>query len=287
MNWKIFSLAIAAALLLPYASAGNATPSGVPTFLGASVLVSKATYYAPYPVSPGTLFDLWVRVANPGKGTDPAVRGIECRVEPRFPFYAADPSDKLSWDVGALASEQQVILKFKLRADENAVPGDSELVFSCKSAGRDWTQVKLGVSVEARNPVVEISSAVQEPARISPGGSGKLSFTLENRADAVLRNIQLKLDLSSADLPLSPTKSTGDAYLAKLSAREKGELSFDVLVPPSGKTGVYKVPVSLSYEDELGNSYSRSSTVSAVVYAPPEVMVSVDRSDELTAGKQG
>jgi hypothetical protein len=287
MNWKIFSLAIVAVFLLPFASAANSTPTGVPTFLGASVLVSKATYYEPYPVSPGTLFNLWVRVQNPGKGSDPAINGVECKVNSKFPFYSADPKDSLVWNIGSLGPEQQVILKFNLRADENAVPGDNDLLFSCRSAGRDWTPVKLGIAVEVRNPVLEIASVVQEPTQFSPGSTGKLVFTLENRADAVLRNIQLKLDLSSADLPLSPIKSSGDAYFAKLSAREKGELTFDMLVPPSAKTGVYKIPVSLSYEDELGNGYSRDSTVSAVVYAPPQMMVSVDRSDVLTAGKQG
>ena len=50
---------------------------------------------------------------------------------------------------------------------------------------------------------------------------------------------------------------------------------------------MYKIPVSLSYEDELGNEYERDSTVSAVVYAPPQVMVSIDRSEVLTAGRQG
>src|SRR3989344_5551303 len=112
MNWKIFSLAIVAAFLLPLASAENSTPTGVPTFLGASVLVSKATYYEPYPVSPGTLFNLWVRVQNPGKGSDPAINGVECRVNSKFPFYPADPADDLVWNIGSLGPEQQVILKF-------------------------------------------------------------------------------------------------------------------------------------------------------------------------------
>lgn len=285
---KIVFVSLLVLLLLgSFAAAVNATPSGLPLAVAGSVRVSPATYYEPYPVQPGGLFDFWVRVENSGKSTDAAVRDIECRLAVKFPFSSADPSDDLKRWVGSLAPTQAALLKFRLKASETAAEGNNELALECRSENTAWTQATLGISVRTTNPVAQIIGAELQPSEFAPGSRGLLKVAVQNKASADLKNVQVKLDFSSASLPLSPLHSSGEAFVTQVAAGGQGAFSFEIAVQPKAGAGVYKLPVTLSYEDEHGGKYSRDSTLSITVNAPPQLLASVDRTDSLQKGAKG
>ncbi len=264
----------------------NATPAGAPTFLG-PILVSQATNYEPFPVEPGELFDFWVRVENPGAPRYLEIPGVECQLVQRFPFAPAEPSDELRRFVGTLGPSQVALLKFKMRADENAASGKNDLTLRCRTSSVDWTSIDLGVFVQVRDPVLSVEGVNATPAEFVPGGSGSLEVTLENKASVSLRNVQVKLDLSSPSLPVSPEKSSGDAFIERVPAKQKGVAAFSLITSPSAEAGVYKLPGSLAYQDDSGTKFARNFTLAVVVDSPPNVLFSLERSDVLRPGSKG
>jgi|GEM_PF-6976018 len=282
---QAISMAIIAITLFAGASAAASTsPTGLPIIMGNALYVSSETYYEPSPIAPGSNFEFWVRVENKASSEAGMLRNVQCRIDAKFPFSSADPSDALVKDIGTLARNQQVQLDFRLRADDNAVDGDNRLFLSCRSDGGEWTQVELKLKVQSDNAALLVSQATTNPAEITPGGVGTLQLTLRNTASSTLRNVRIALGLSDLSIPVSPSGTSSDAYVEKIAAKAAGKVEMELFVGPTAQTGIYSLPIMLNYEDQLGNHYSHNTTVSLVIYSKPEILISVDRTDVLRSG---
>lgn len=281
--------AIALTLLFAgLATATSSTPSNLPLFLS-GVEVSQATYYQPAPVQPGGSFDFYVRVLNPaseGGITPPSVNGVLCQVNAHYPFFPLYPDDDLLQNIGTLQSGQQVQLDFKMRAASDAPQGDDNLFFSCMSANNGWTQAQLPVQVAYGNAVLQITGVQSTPQDIPPGSTSTMVLTLQNQANEQLDDVNVFLDLSSPSLPVSTLGTTGDANLGSIAALGNTSTQFQLIADPDATPGVYKIPVYLTYQDPAGTVYSRNSTISAVVYAPPQVTATLDSTQLAYSGEQ-
>ena len=280
-NFKFLFSIIAILLLLPLASAFEQNFT-LPTIEPTGANVQAVSFkYEPYPVEPGEQFELWVKVQNIGEHDATAAR---CRLDIDYPFslYQGD----LEKSLGVLGTGEFAIMTYKLKVDENAADGDNEITFQCTdSVGGKWKVKLLTVRVQTRYQTLNVVDVRTVPDFIEPGKSGQLFFTLENRADSSMKDIKIKIDFSS--VPLAPLGGIGEQKLRRINSSSSADISFNLTALPEASGGVYKVPVLLSYTDDLGTAYSVNGTVIVEINSKPDLEIIVDSTTITTNNKLG
>jgi hypothetical protein len=111
-------------------------------------------------------------------------------------------------------------------------------------------------------------------------------------------NVKLDLGLSSIQavtgqeaallyeaLPFAPTTSSNEKRVVALKPGQSVDVTYDLTVYPDATSRVYKLPVMVTYKDELDNEYSKEEIIGIVVGAEPDIYVVIDSTD-LIAGKK-
>ncbi len=141
-----------------------------------------------------------------------------------------------------------------------------------------------------------------EPERLTPGNTGRLNIKIKNLADSEMDNVNVKLDLTLSTLsaiaggtsqasllyealPFAPTTSSTEKRISRMRPGETVLVSYDLTVYPDAISRVYKVPVILTYSDEIGAEYTKNDIIGITVGAKPDLYVVIDQSD-LVAGKK-
>ena len=260
----------------------------------------------PDPVTPGQYVELRFRVHN--DQTNTLARNVHVRVLPSYPFSAVSgsPTEVSLGDLpGTTLRNEMITVKFKLKVDENAVEGDIPLKLEYSFNNISVTQefdVRIQ-TVDANLGIVSISSS---PEEILPGEMTKLSVRFRNFADSTMRDISLKLDFGYSHLldestAITPTESinafnslpfvpVGSSSEQKLSVLEPGEeytFTYNIMTYTDAESKVYKVPVQITYHDEVGTNYTKQDIVGLVVGGEPEIYGIVDDSTLARGGRSG
>ncbi len=280
MGSKLKKLNTTAWLLASFLALASFTVAATP-LLGGTLSLS-ALKYEPYPAEPGQYIDLWVDILNSVATSD----NVECALEPVFPF-SLDANDNATRYVGQLLVGQSVVLKYKLRVDSKAVFGDNEISFKCRSKPGDWTSTKFSITVKPKDVVVSVTKIETEPFEIEPGKEALVKVHIKNQASSAVRDVALKIDLSSPTIPLAFVKSGSEQRLQYLSAGEEKILEFNVLAASDAAAKLYKTTLSLSYVDDAGNKYSRDDSIAFLINAKPEIFAELESTEILRAGQSG
>lgn len=251
------------------------------SLLGGTLSLS-ALKYEPYPAQPGQYTVLWVNVLNSAATSS----NVECMIDPAFPF-SLDTNDSATRYIGQLLAGQSVVLKYKLRVDAKAVFGDNEISFKCRSKPGDWNSIKFSITVQPTDVVVSITKVETTPFEISPGQEATVRVFVKNQASSTVRDVSLKLDLSSLTLPFAFVKSAGEQRLQYLDPGEEKALNFEIMSASDAVAKLYKTTLNLSYSDQAGKSYSRSDSIGLLINAKPELTADLESADILRPGQNG
>ncbi|MDY6776744.1 MAG: COG1361 S-layer family protein [Candidatus Nanohaloarchaea archaeon] len=267
---RLLVLAVFLALVLPAASAQRKS---------VDVDVQKIKT-EPVPLQTSEYADIWLKVENNGslKAED-----VTLEYKPTFPF-SVDPDEQTRWNIGTLYSGQTYHVHLQVKVDENAVSGTNRLEFRWTSGtGDTWITEKVPVEVRTDDAALAVRE-VGFPANVAPGTSNTMTLTVENLADSYLKNIDVSLDLSG--LPFATAETTRER-IQKLAPGKTSEVSFTLVSDQSAENGVYKLPITLQYENEAGTSFTREQTTGIVVGGSSNLQVSVDERDLYTPGSTG
>ncbi len=136
---------------------------------------------------------------------------------------------------------------------------------------------------------VSITDVSTSPAEVSPGEIIKVTLEVENIFDYDIYNLNVKLDLSGEDVPFAPYQSSSEKFLDELESDENEDFEFKLIVLPNTHTGIYKIPVEMSYSYEKGNNTlpeEKTELISITVNSKPELKISLDDSVVLIRGKE-
>jgi hypothetical protein len=294
---------VSAALLLFTLLLVASAIADVDTYVsGPSIRVSMISQ-DPDPVKPGEYLELRWMVIN--MGSTP-LQDVEFMLVSDYPFQMLGNDDgvrQLGTIQGHQKGEEGVVLYYKVRIDEDASEGINELTLMYRFTGvDDWTKLgNFDVRVQSVDAAVVIESVSLEPERITPGNSGRLTLKITNLADSLMKDINVKLDLMLETmpqpttgteaalrydaLPFVPTSSSSEKRIASLKPGESVLVDYDLMVYPSALSRVYKLPVIMTYKDELDTEFEKDDLVGIVVGSKPDVYAVIDSSD-LVAGKK-
>ncbi|MFH1409906.1 MAG: COG1361 S-layer family protein [Nanoarchaeota archaeon] len=253
---------------------------------------------APDPVEPNRIVEVRWRIENRGLSD---AENVEIQLQPRYPF-SLPPGEVDIKNIGTLISRQidenGITVKFRVRVDANAVPGDNELALRYRVNQGGWITIDdYAIRVQSRESLLSIKEVTLTPQFVDPGKTSTISILLENLANSLLSNIKVNLlvkELVSTaatatyfELPLTPVDSANEKIIKSLEAGAEKEVTFVLRADPTAAPGVYKLPINLEYGDEFGRNFSRTLYTSFVIQSSPHLDVQVEQGDLLQQGMKG
>ena len=119
-----------------------------------------------------------------------------------------------------------------------------------------------------------IKSVDVSSERVVPGGQVEISLSLENNNNFDVTNVEATFNLSS--VPFKLVDSSG-AFLDKIREYASKSLDFTLQALENAKTGIYNLPITVSYNDDSNRTLTRSTLATLTVNSQP--LVSVERED--------
>jgi len=249
-------------------------------------LDASLSYQDPDPVEPSNEVELRFSVKNTGKS--PA-KSAQFTVETDYPFSIAPGEDLIKsvgdiklYDSGEIDTGE-VTVKFKLIIDENALEGDYNLVLKYKTEGGiskgDWIEFNtFTISVGSSATYLILKESKITPELVGPGETGELSLTLANNGNSNLEDITITIDLDELT-EISPLKTSNELIIQRLTAGNEESTTFSFIVAPDADVKIYKIPVKLSYSDERGIEYEKTTYTSIVINSEPEYVLNLEDSE--------
>ncbi len=124
---------------------------------------------------------------------------------------------------------------------------------------------------------VSITDVSSSPQEVAPGEIVNIVIEIENIFEDDVYNLNVKLDLSE-DVPFAPYQSSSEKFLDELDDGDEEDFKFKLIVLPATASGIYKIPVEISYEDDEGNVSLKLELISVTVNSEPELKVSLEDS---------
>jgi len=132
---------------------------------------------------------------------------------------------------------------------------------------------------------VTIKDVTSYPAEVAPGEVFDVSVEIENIHSFDVENINVKLDLN--DAPFAPYQSSSEEFLEELESEEEENFKFKLIVLPETASGIYKIPVEITYyEEDMKYMRTKNGLISVIVNSAPELKVSLEDDVVLIKGRE-
>jgi len=248
---------------------------------GTSSIYVSVAKYEPFPAEAGQYLDIWFKLEN--TGTD-AADGVIMELLPAFPFSLETGSAVNS--LGTVPSGSTELIKYRVKVDEKATSGDNILQVRYKPGTfSEWVTKDADISIQVHDAVLSVSDI--SSGEMTPGSARIVTISLENLADTYLKDISAVFDFSSTTLPFATMDSINEKRIVSMPAKGKANVSFDIITAPDAASGVYKIPLTLSYSDTTNKKYTRNYTLGFVVNSKPDFQIGLQKYDALTEGSTG
>ncbi len=257
---------------------------------GGHMIVSMVNQI-PDPVEPGDYVDVRLKLENIG---DERLENIEMEFLPSYPF-SLDPGDDAVKEIRSLDAYQKegraVIVKYKLRVDDSAVEGTNNFQVRVREGDKPWVTRQFEVDVASQQANMELVSVNATPSPAYPGREISLSFEAKNLAESSVRNVRFKLDLArelageGQSLPFAPLTHGTEKEASVVRGGETFSFEYDIMVDPSARSGIYKIPVLITYYDQKNREFVKNEMFGVIVNSEPRLSIILDEREGVRAGK--
>ncbi|WP_414836619.1 COG1361 S-layer family protein [Candidatus Nanohalococcus occultus] len=233
----------------------------------------------PTPLQTSEYADIWLEVENEGTV---AADNVDIKFQENYPF-SIDRGDRVNWSIDEIVPGETYQLHLQTKVDENAVQGENTLDFTVETSS---TRIEEKVPVEVRSDrnVLSVEN-VEFPGKVAPGTENEMRLVVGNLADSQLKNIQVKLDVSSENLPFATAESS-TKNIEKIEAGQSTSFNYSVAIDENAENGVYKLPVSMTFENEAGTEFEQSTFTGINIGGTPEIDAGLDLDEPLEDGRQ-
>ncbi len=257
---------------------------------GSKIIVSLSKQ-EPDPVEPGKEVEVSFKLDNNGT----AAGNVVFEILPEYPF-SIPPGQSSSNYIGTLGTSQygkySVTLKYKLEVAQDAADNNYKIKARYKVDNYDsWITVSdFVMKVQSTDAILAVDKILNMPQPAAPGQRTKLTINLKNYANSLLKNIKVSLSLAGTSdnkIPFSPIGSTNEKVISYIEPQASANVDFDLLVDSDATSKAYKVPLNVGYSDALNKNYSKSSLITLVVGAEPDLGLALERTDVYTTDSTG
>ncbi len=238
----------------------------------------------PDPVEPGDVVTIDLQIENIGE----TITGdVKVTIDPSYPLEAYGETEI---NLGSLKSGTDFSkeAEFELLVSDEAVEGDAEFdVYVIVEGYEGSSKTTLTVDISTYSAQLDISSVEFDPMPVLPGQEAALILTIQNKADSILKSISASLDFSADTTPFAAYQSSSKKTIGTLSADESIGLHYKIYTDPTTEPGLYKVPLTLDYEDNTGTSYSEKEYLTILVGSNLDIDVQVSKTNIWKGQKTG
>jgi len=253
-------------------------------------IIVSLTKQEPDPVEPGKQVEVSFKLDNNGT----IAYNVMFEILPEYPFSLL-PGESAQKSIGTLGTyqegKQSVVVKYKLKAAQDASDGNHEFKARYKSDNFDsWTTIEgLKIKVQTHDAILAVEKVSTIPSVTAPGEKARLIIELKNYATSLLKDVKvsLSLDKSGEAMPFSPIGSANEKVVSYIEPQAAMPVEFELLVDSDAASKAYKVPLNVVYSDILNKNYSRLNIVTIVVGDKPDLGVTLERTDVYTSGSTG
>ena len=137
--------------------------------------------YDPYPVSPGSDFNIWVQVKNIG---DNDVSGASIEFIPEYPFSIKTGESAVKYP-GTIREGDEIVYKYAVHVDRDAFVGTNTIELGYRVDGtftkREF-DIEVGSEVVDARGTVQLENCVVSPEALIPGDTATVTLKLTNSA---------------------------------------------------------------------------------------------------------
>jgi len=134
---------------------------------------------------------------------------------------------------------------------------------------------------------VSITDVSSSPAEVAPGEVVNIIIEIENIFEDDVTNLNVRLDLLGVDVPFAPYQSSSEKFLDELKDGDEEDFKFKLITLPATHTGIYKIPVIITYNYKGENDTKyKEELISVTVNSEPELKVYLDDAMVLIKGKE-
>lgn len=127
---------------------------------------------------------------------------------------------------------------------------------------------------------IAIDSYSTNPDTVQPGDVISVDIQLENLGDNDIEDIIVSLDLT--EIPFAPIDSSTEKIIDEIEEGEDEEVSFTIEALSNAQPQIYKIPVTLSYENT-----TKSSLISVEIDTDASINILLESSDLILVNEQG
>lgn len=247
-------------LLLSLLTAGVQAAVSTTDYSKQSLISLDLINQDPDPANAGDLVELRLGVSNQG---GVAATDVTVELVSTYPFELVQGQSAVR-NVGTLSAyqqdEDQYIIKYEVRVDKDATAGSYELKLQYRQAGTTTTlQKSVWVDVSSKDSaeVIYIDQVELIPGKVTP-----LSFTINNVGSAPLRDLSFQWE-NAEDIVL-PVGSDNTRYIKYVDVGQSAELSFNVIASASADPDLYKLDLTLTYDDPITGEEKEIATKAGV-----------------------
>lgn len=227
--------------------------------------------YSPSPAIIGSESNLKFEVTNTG------VRPIKnLEIIPSAIFPLSTQSEKIIISELKSSQSQQFTIKIKINQDAEEDTYNFFLQFQ-EPTLEQITILSYDVIIKRLERTIASTTATTDPEYIPPGGTGLINIEIENNADFSMRDVEVKLNFSDS-VPLAPYQSTSQKQISSIKSQTSETVEFQVIALPDADPGVYRLPFSIIFNDELGNENSRQDYIGLIITKTPEYDLTIEDS---------
>jgi hypothetical protein len=241
----------------------------------------------PDPVRPGEYLTLRFRVENYG---EMAANNVAIELKDQYPF-SLDPGIEAVRNIGTLGPIQRgnlgVMVEYKVRVAGDAANGKTPLTISYGQNNRTSQSVKFDIEVRTRETGLEISAVKTSSEYLVPGNVGYIEIRVNNPSDLTVRDVTLKLDLVSENIPLAPYDGATIKTINFLNPGDQGNFRFGVVPFSDASAKVYKIPVEITFLNAENELETRKEIIGIRIGSIPDLSVSVNTNDFYSENKIG
>jgi hypothetical protein len=216
-----------------------------------SIVQLKTLKYEPYPVNPGEYFDFWVSVQYNGNA---GASGATFELVPEYPF-SLDENESATQTFGG--ASPSVVLKYKIRVNEDAVEGTNILKLNYK-VGSNWYTKEFEIKVA--NAQTDFDAIIQDST--SSEVSIAIANTGKNTANSVIVKIpeQDYFESTGTDGQMVGNLESGDYSIVSFEISQKmakapikeGTEENSQGFPTMGSSQTQNLTFDIYYTDTIG-----------------------------------
>jgi len=130
------------------------------------------------------------------------------------------------------------------------------------------------ISMVSMASALTITSVSTNPNEIAPGETSVINIELENDWDEDITDVSISLNL--ANVPFAPFDSSSEDSFDEIEDDDDKTAHFKVIALNDAESGIYKIPVEISFYDEDDEKHEKNSLISLTINSDPIIGASIE-----------